>query len=71
MSPFESLQTTEILVDVNDSVGTITLNRPDALNAITPTMLSELNAAVAALSDDADGHCADRSGTGLQRWGSI
>ena len=36
----------EVLTSVADGVGTITLNRPDALNAITPTMLGELNDAL-------------------------
>ena len=32
----------EILYDVKDGVCTVTLNRPDRLNAVTTTMLSEL-----------------------------
>jgi len=36
----------EILYEVSGGIATITLNRPDALNAITPTMLAELNDAV-------------------------
>ena len=36
----------EILVDVDGSVTTITFNRPDALNALTPTMLVALDQAV-------------------------
>lgn len=44
---------TEIQYDVADTVATITFDRPDALNAITPTMLRELNtAAEAAATDD-------------------
>lgn len=43
----------QISVAVDDTVTTITLNRPEALNAITPTMLAELNEALdAALADD-------------------
>lgn len=37
-----------IKYDLGDGVATITLNRPDALNAITITMLDELGAAVTA-----------------------
>lgn len=43
----------QIIVDKQDAVTTITLNRPAKMNAITPTMLDELNAALdAAASDD-------------------
>lgn len=44
----------QIAVDVADGVGTIHLDRPDALNAITPTMLGELNDAVDELAARAD-----------------
>ncbi len=37
---------TDVQVDVADGVATITLNRPDALNAFTPPMLERLAAAV-------------------------
>ena len=37
-----------IKYDLGDGVATITLNRPDALNAITITMLDELGAAMTA-----------------------
>lgn len=35
-----------ILLDVDDGVATITLNRPDQLNAVTPLMIDELIAAL-------------------------
>jgi 2-(1,2-epoxy-1,2-dihydrophenyl)acetyl-CoA isomerase len=38
-----------ILVDVTDNVGTITLNRPERLNACSLEMAGEINAAVDAL----------------------
>ncbi len=44
---------TAIKVAVAAPVATVTLHRPEALNAITPTMLQELNQAFAALEDDA------------------
>lgn len=44
---------TEIELVVADGVATITLDRPDALNAITPTMLDELNTAADQLAADA------------------
>ncbi len=42
----------EILVEREGAVTTITLQRPDALNALTPTMLVALDAAVGATIDD-------------------
>jgi enoyl-CoA hydratase/carnithine racemase len=43
----------EILYDVTEPVATITLNRPDKLNALTGRMLSELRHALAAAENDA------------------
>ena len=45
---------TEILVDVADGVATITLHRPDRLNAFTATMARELVAALDATDADED-----------------
>lgn len=41
-----------LLIDRADAVTTITLHRPDALNAITPSMLEELDTALAAIDAD-------------------
>ena len=41
-----------IQYDVSDPVATITLNRPDALNAITGRMQAELKHALAAAEQD-------------------
>lgn len=46
-------QYSEILLSRTDDVATVTLNRPEALNAITPGMLAELNTAFATLAADA------------------
>jgi enoyl-CoA hydratase/carnithine racemase len=43
---------TQIRYEVADGVCTVTLNRPDALNALTPTMLDELLAACDAADAD-------------------
>jgi enoyl-CoA hydratase len=43
---------TEIIVDTTGAVTTITLHRPDALNAISPTMLGELDHAISAAAAD-------------------
>ncbi len=40
----------EIRCELNGSTATVTLARPEALNAITPTMLAELNDAFASLA---------------------
>lgn len=45
-------QYSEILLSRTDDVATVTLNRPDALNAITPGMLAELNTAFGTLATD-------------------
>jgi enoyl-CoA hydratase/carnithine racemase len=46
-------ETMEVLYEVKDRVATITLNRPDKLNAWTPTMAEELRAALMrAQADD-------------------
>lgn len=43
---------TELLVEVRDRVAIVTLNRPDRMNAWTPTMAEEFRAAVTAASED-------------------
>ncbi len=41
-----------ILVETRESVGVITLNRPDALNALSPPLMKELSRAVESMEDD-------------------
>lgn len=43
-----------VLVDVADGVGTVTLNRPEARNALNSAIQRALPAAMQALDDDAD-----------------
>ena len=57
--PFE-----EILYDVDDGVLTITLNRPDRLNAFTNTMMSELLEAFDRADGDDDVHAVIVTGAG-------
>ncbi len=45
---------TEVLYDVSDRVATVTLNRPDKLNAWTPTMEAEVQEAMLASDRDDD-----------------
>ena len=44
----------EIILSKSGHTSTVTLNRPNSLNSITPTMLGELNDAIAALEADND-----------------
>lgn len=48
----ESDPTAELIVERDDAVITITLDRPEALNAITPAMLGQLGDELAAAADD-------------------
>src|SRR6266576_87444 len=43
-----------ILYDVEDRIATITFNRPDQLNALSPAMIRELRTASAAAESDDD-----------------
>ena len=45
---------TTILTDIADKILTVTLNRPEKLNALTPTLLAELKAALDAASENED-----------------
>ncbi len=42
----------QILFEIQDTIATVTLNRPDKLNAISLAMLDQIEAAVAALEKD-------------------
>ena len=54
----------DILYDLADGVATITLNRPDKLNALTPQMLSDFFAAVAKAGADPDAKVVVVTGAG-------
>jgi enoyl-CoA hydratase/carnithine racemase len=53
-----------ILVDTEDGVGIVTLNRPDVLNAMNRKLSGELHAAVKALEADPEIGCIVITGSG-------
>ena len=54
----------QIRYDVADGAATITLNRPEALNALTVKMMSEMREAVLAATADDDVHSIVFTGEG-------
>ncbi|MEH6487338.1 enoyl-CoA hydratase [Hyphomonas oceanitis] len=55
---------TQILEDLNEGVLTLTLNRPDRLNAWTPVMQAELETAIRAAGDNQNVRCIIVTGAG-------
>ena len=53
-----------ILIDHDDTVVTLTLNRPEKLNALNAELLGELAAAINALPTDASVRCVIMTGAG-------
>jgi 2-(1,2-epoxy-1,2-dihydrophenyl)acetyl-CoA isomerase len=53
-----------IRIEVDGPVGTLTLNRPDALNAMSPELIGELTTAAAWLADRAAIRCLIVTGAG-------
>ncbi len=53
-----------LLYEVDESVALITLNRPDAMNALTPEMESEMHAAFDAADADPEARCVVLTGSG-------
>ncbi|MDO5677533.1 MAG: enoyl-CoA hydratase/isomerase family protein [Propionibacteriaceae bacterium] len=53
-----------ILIDVTDGIARITLNRPEAINALTHDMLSDMYEALAAWRDDDDVTAVELAGNG-------
>ncbi len=43
-----------IIVERDGPTATITLNRPDAMNALTPEILGEMHAALSGIAEDSD-----------------
>ena len=56
--------TDELLVEQNDRVCVITLNRPERLNAISRPMLAELSAKIVEANKDPDTRCIVLTGAG-------
>jgi enoyl-CoA hydratase/carnithine racemase len=50
----KTMQFESIRYEVDDRIATITLNRPDRLNALSPAMIGELRSAYAAAESDDD-----------------
>ena len=55
---------TQILVDKTDGIATVTLNRPEKMNAFTGTMMSEIIAAMDDLDEDDDVRAVIFTGAG-------
>lgn len=55
---------TTIVTDINNGICTITINRPDKLNALNRTVIEELSAALDAVYTQADIKCAIITGAG-------
>jgi 2-(1,2-epoxy-1,2-dihydrophenyl)acetyl-CoA isomerase len=53
-----------LLYDVADRIATITLNRPDALNALTDEMYRELQTVIGVVARDTDVSCVILTGAG-------
>ena len=61
----------EIILSKSGHTSTVTLNRPNSLNSITPTMLGELNDATAALEADNDTRFVVLTGQGRAFSGGV
>ena len=62
--PWSSHEHLPVLTSVQDGIGTITLNRPEARNALNQAMRPALAAAVAQMRDDAQVHTVILTGAG-------
>lgn len=52
-----------LIVDIDDHVGVITLNRPDALNALNQQLLKELSAALGVMQENEKVRCIVLTGS--------
>src|SRR6266404_594751 len=60
----ENVTEQHVLVEVKDGIGTVTFNRPAALNALSPQMTDGLIEATARLERDANVRCVVIQGAG-------
>lgn len=58
------MSTSPVLTSVQDGIGTITLNRPEARNALNQAMRPALSGAIAQMRDDAGVHAVILTGAG-------
>ncbi len=61
----------DILVDVQDMIATVTLNRPDKLNAYTALMGDELTHAYESLGKRSDVRVIIMTGAGRGYWRAV
>lgn len=64
MTTTASTDVTDVVVEVADAVATVSLNRPDKLNAITPAMAARLGAALRACDANSDVRAVVLTGRG-------
>jgi len=64
MNTTDNRQDSEVLYDVDGTVATVTLNRPERMNTISGTMLNQLTQALAKAGDDAGIRAVVLTGTG-------
>lgn len=58
------MNTTTLLVEIKETIATVTVNRPSAMNAMTLTTLQELDVVVQQLSDSAEVRAVIITGAG-------
>ena len=58
------MNTTTLLVEIKDTIATVTVNRPSAMNAMTQTTLQELDVVVQQLSASAEVRAVIITGAG-------
>jgi enoyl-CoA hydratase len=65
-SPATTMAYTTLLFDLADGIATITINRPDKLNALNATVISELDDAAGRVAREPDIHAALLTGAGTK-----
>jgi enoyl-CoA hydratase len=65
-SPATTMAYTTLLFDLADGIATITINRPDKLNALNATVIGELNDAAGRVADEPEIRAALLTGAGTK-----